>query len=152
MDILTIFDRLTDEEIQETTEVINKEIQELVSNGDFAGYFPDQELVYFNTKGFDINVSTIFEKDKEEFEKLSPEGQEAFPKISYTVILNSEEPDEKDLENYVPFKIYINSHNDIELDDQRESIFLLSFKDAVLNIISVILELLSKKLQLQEGQ
>lgn len=148
MDILKLFDNLTDDEIQESTGAINEEIQQLVSTGKFQEFFLEQEIVYFNTQGFDINLSTIYVTDLEHFETLTPEEQSVFPKIAYSVVLNTEEPDPNDLENYSPFTMYIEPHELFELSDEKENAFLEGFKLAVLEIIGVILTELYKKLEL----
>lgn len=147
MDILNLFEQLTEDEIQETTELINKQIQDLVSTGDFLEYFPEQEIVYFNTKGFDISISTIFSHDLTTFEGLGDNAQANFPKITYEVVLNATPPKPDELENYIPFKMYIDPHKDLNIDDEKELLFLEQFKQAVLKIISIILDLLYKKLQ-----
>lgn len=150
MDIFSLFDKLTDEEIQETTTDINKEIQELVANGKFLEFFPEQEIVYFNTQGFDINLSTIYSNQLSTFENLDKVSQEKFPKISYSVVLNTKQPKPDELEDYVPFKIYIEPHADVDIDSEKEILFLENFKLAVLEIIAIILKLLYKKLELRE--
>ncbi len=150
MDILNLFDKLTEDEIQETTKTINEEIQELVSTGKFMEFFPEQEIIYFNTQGFDINLSTIYAEELPKFENLDNATQAKYPKISYSVVLNSDQPNPEELETYVPFKMYIEPHESIDIDDEKETLFLENFKLAVLEIITIILNLLYKKLQLRE--
>ncbi len=151
MDILNLFDKLTEEEIQETTGIINEQIKNLVDTGKFMEYFPEQEIIYFNTQGFDINLSTIYSKDLEKFETLSDAAQASYPKFAYSVVLNTVQPKQDELEEYVPFRMYIEPHESIDIDEEKEILFLENFKHAVLEIISIILNLLYKKLQLREG-
>jgi hypothetical protein len=148
---MNIFNNMDEEEINIITKKINNEIVSIVESEELFNYFPDQEIVYFNSNGFEVQVSTIPKDEKEKFENLDDQAQQDFPKINYEVELNAAIPESDKILEYSPFKLLINSDERLEISDEKEEEYLEKFKELIMIILGIIMKNLESRLEENKG-
>jgi len=147
INLLTVLDRVSEEDLEASTDEIQKVVTAYVQSEAFDNAFPDQELIYFNNNGFDMTIVTILKRDKENYDKTDEELLPAFPKITYILEVNKKiEITDETQEVPNPFSISIAPDDLLNLSDNEEIRFLTEAKKAIIEIICIILKVLYSKI------